>query len=111
MLIKYNKRKTYILIFSLSITTSNHIICLLAYIRSCKEEYLVPVGMMQNRIKAIAVKHGLDDTSPEVAGLLSHALHERIKTIVEKLAVIAQHRIDALVKVKTNFNITFVSFF
>lgn len=63
------------------------------------------MGLMQSRIKAIAAKHGLDESSPEVAGLLSHALHERIKTIVEKLAVIAQHRIDALVKVKRNYYI------
>ncbi|XP_026742343.1 transcription initiation factor TFIID subunit 4 isoform X5 [Trichoplusia ni] len=75
-------------------------------IRSCKEEYLVPMGLMQSRIKAIAAKHGLDESSPEVAGLLSHALHERIKTIVEKLAVIAQHRIDALVKTDPRYETT-----
>lgn len=54
---------------------------------------------MQARIKAISAKHGLEEPSPEIAGLMSHAVHERLKTIVEKLAVIAQHRIDMLVKV------------
>ncbi|XP_050360723.1 transcription initiation factor TFIID subunit 4 isoform X4 [Nymphalis io] len=67
-------------------------------IRSCKDEYLVPLSLMQSRLKAVAAKHGLDEPSPEVAGIFSHAVHERLKNLVEKLAVIAQHRIDLLIK-------------
>ncbi|XP_046976895.1 transcription initiation factor TFIID subunit 4 [Vanessa cardui] len=67
-------------------------------IRSCKDEYLVPLSLMQSRLKAVAAKHGLEEPSPEVAGIFSHAVHERLKNLVEKLAVIAQHRIDLLIK-------------
>lgn len=55
--------------------------------------------LMQSRLKAIAAKHGLEEPSAEVAGIISHAVHERLKNLVEKLAVIAQHRIDMLIKV------------
>lgn len=48
-----------------------------------------------------AAKHGLEEPSSEVAALISHATQERLKTLVEKLAVIAEHRID-LNKVNIN---------
>jgi hypothetical protein len=44
-------------------------------------------------------QHGLEEPSSEVAALISHAAQERLKNIVEKLAVIAEHRID-LIKVR-----------
>jgi hypothetical protein len=44
-------------------------------------------------------KHGLEEPSSEVAALISHATQERLKNVVEKLAVIAEHRID-LIKVR-----------
>lgn len=53
---------------------------------------------MQSRLRAAAAKHELEEPSAEVAGLISHAVHERLKNLVEKLAVVAQHRID-LIKV------------
>lgn len=55
---------------------------------------------MQARVKSISMKHGLEEPPPEVAALLIHAVHERLKNIVEKLAVIAQHRIDLSIKVQ-----------
>ncbi|XP_045510400.1 transcription initiation factor TFIID subunit 4 isoform X3 [Colias croceus] len=75
-------------------------------IRSCKDEYLVPMGLMQSRVKLIASKHGLDEPNAEVAGILSHAVHERLKTTVEKLAVIAQHRSDLLIKTDSRYEVT-----
>lgn len=42
--------------------------------------------------------YGLEEPNQEVASLISHAAQERLKNLVEKLAVIAEHRID-LVKV------------
>jgi len=41
----------------------------------------------------------LEEPSSEVAALISHAAQERLRNIVEKLAVIAEHRID-LIKVR-----------
>jgi len=43
--------------------------------------------------------HGLEEPSSEVAALISHAVQERLRNILEKLAVIAEHRID-LIKVR-----------
>lgn len=43
--------------------------------------------------------YGLEEPNQEVAALISHAAQERLKNLVEKLAVIAEHRID-LIKVK-----------
>ena len=44
-------------------------------------------------------QHGLEEPSSEVAALISHATQERLRNVVEKLAVIAEHRID-LIKVR-----------
>uniref|UniRef100_A0A2A4JZE2 TAFH domain-containing protein n=1 Tax=Heliothis virescens TaxID=7102 RepID=A0A2A4JZE2_HELVI len=75
-------------------------------IRSCKEEYLVPTSLMQARIKAITSKHSMEESPPEVANLISHAVQERLKTIVEKLATIAQHRIDLIIKTDNRYEVT-----
>ncbi|CAH0716675.1 unnamed protein product, partial [Brenthis ino] len=75
-------------------------------IRSCKDEYLIPISVMQSRLKAITAKHGLEEPSAEVAGIMSHAVHERLKNLVEKLAVIAQHRIDLLIKTDSRYEVT-----
>lgn len=56
------------------------------------------MSLMQARLRAAAAKNELEEPSAEVAGLISHAVHERLKNLVEKLAVVAQHRID-LIKV------------
>lgn len=40
--------------------------------------------------------HGLEEPSSEVASLVSHACQERLKTLIEKLACIAEHRIDVI---------------
>ncbi|XP_022832429.1 transcription initiation factor TFIID subunit 4 isoform X4 [Spodoptera litura] len=75
-------------------------------IRSCKEEYLVPTSLMQARIKAITSKHNMEECPPEVANLISHAVQERLKTLVEKLSTIAQHRIDLLIKSDNRYETT-----
>lgn len=48
----------------------------------------------KNVCKIIARKHGLDEPNPEVVALVSHAAQERLKNILEKLNVIAEHRVD-----------------
>ncbi|XP_063837792.1 transcription initiation factor TFIID subunit 4 [Ostrinia nubilalis] len=75
-------------------------------IRSCKDEYLVPTGPLHARLRAAAARHGLDEPALELAGLLSHAVHERLKNLAEKLAVIAQHRIDLYIKSDSRYEVT-----
>lgn len=65
-------------------------------IRSCKDEVLLNLPILQQRIRQQMARHGLDEPSSDVAVLISHACQERLKNIIEKLAVIAEHRIDIL---------------
>lgn len=68
-------------------------------IRSCKDEVFLHLPALQSRIRQVMAKHGLEEPSTDVAMLISHAAQERLKNIVEKLAVIAEHRID-IIKVR-----------
>ncbi|XP_017028203.1 transcription initiation factor TFIID subunit 4 isoform X1 [Drosophila kikkawai] len=65
-------------------------------IRSCKDEVFLNLPALQARIRAITSEAGLDEPAQDVAVLISHACQERLKNIVEKLAVIAEHRIDVI---------------
>ncbi|KAL1131012.1 hypothetical protein AAG570_012250 [Ranatra chinensis] len=74
-------------------------------IRSCKDDIYLHSTPLLNKIAQIALKHGLEEPSPDVAALVSHATQERLKNLVEKLAVIAEHRID-LNKADPRYEIT-----
>ncbi|CAL1680602.1 unnamed protein product [Lasius platythorax] len=74
-------------------------------IRSCKDEVFLHMTPLQQRIKQIASNHSLEEPNQEVAALISHAVQERLKNLVEKLAVIAEHRID-LIKVDPRYEVT-----
>lgn len=63
-------------------------------IRSCKEEYFLNMGALQYRMRQALLKHGLEDATSEVAAVISHACQERIKNLVEKLAIITEHRLE-----------------
>ncbi|KAH8257335.1 hypothetical protein KR038_007435 [Drosophila bunnanda] len=65
-------------------------------IRSCKDEVFLNLPALQARIRAITSEAGLDEPAQDVAVLISHACQERLKNIVEKMAVIAEHRIDVI---------------
>lgn len=65
-------------------------------IRSCKDEVFLHMSALQAKIRGIVARHGLEEPSSEVAVLISHACQERLKNIVEKLAVVAEHRIDII---------------
>lgn len=65
-------------------------------IRSCKDEIFLQQGPLQAKIRQISAKHGLEEPSNEVMALISHATQERLKNLIEKLAVIAEHRIDVI---------------
>ncbi|XP_031825982.1 transcription initiation factor TFIID subunit 4 isoform X3 [Nomia melanderi] len=74
-------------------------------IRSCKDEVFLHMTPLQQRIKQIVSNYGLEEPNQEVAALISHAAQERLKNLVEKLAVIAEHRID-LIKVDPRYEVT-----
>ncbi|KAL2724351.1 transcription initiation factor TFIID subunit 4 isoform X4 [Vespula squamosa] len=74
-------------------------------IRSCKDEIFLHMTPLQQRIKQIVSHYGLEEPNQEVAALISHAAQERLKNLVEKLAVIAEHRID-LIKVDPRYEVT-----
>lgn len=74
-------------------------------IRSCKEEFFLSKGALQQRIRQASTKHGLDEPSNDVAAIVSHAVQERIKNIVEKLAIITEHRLE-MVKSDPRYDVT-----
>ncbi|KRT83911.1 hypothetical protein AMK59_3796 [Oryctes borbonicus] len=65
-------------------------------IRSCKEEYFLNMTSLQNRIRHIMTKHGLDEPNSDVAAAVSHAAQERVKNLIEKLAIITEHRLEMI---------------
>ncbi|XP_064083642.1 transcription initiation factor TFIID subunit 4-like [Macrobrachium nipponense] len=65
-------------------------------IRSCKDENFLLTAPLSQRIRQICSKYGLGDAPKDVVALISHATQERLKTIVEKLAVISEHRLDII---------------
>lgn len=65
-------------------------------IRSCKDETFLQTGSLQKRIAKICSDRGLEDPSPEVIAMMSHATQDRLKTLIEKLSVIAEHRMDVI---------------
>ncbi|CAG9763309.1 unnamed protein product [Ceutorhynchus assimilis] len=75
-------------------------------IRSCKEDIMCSLGPLQLKIRQIMTKHGLDDPGTgDVAACISHAAQERLKDLLEKLAVISEHRLE-LVKGDSRYSIT-----
>ncbi|XP_066151007.1 transcription initiation factor TFIID subunit 4-like isoform X6 [Euwallacea fornicatus] len=75
-------------------------------IRSCKEDILCSMGPLQLKIRQILTKHGLEDPSTgDVAACVSHAAQERLRNLVEKLAVITEHRLE-LVKSDSRYEVT-----
>ncbi|XP_075164817.1 TBP-associated factor 4 isoform X2 [Haematobia irritans] len=74
-------------------------------IRSCKDEVFLHLPALQARIRSMVMERGLEEPSQDVAVLISHACQERLKNIVEKLAVIAEHRID-VIKLDPRYEVT-----
>lgn len=60
--------------------------------RSCKDENFLFAGPLRERIAALAARHGIEEVPDDVVALVSHATQERLKTLIEKLSVIAEHR-------------------
>merc|ERR1719273_1144301 len=63
-------------------------------LRSCKDETFLQTGLLSERISRICRNKGLEAPPTEVVSLVSHATQERLKTLLEKLSVVAEHRLD-----------------
>ncbi|KAK9880919.1 hypothetical protein WA026_013252 [Henosepilachna vigintioctopunctata] len=65
-------------------------------IRSCKEEIMCSMAPLQHKIRQILSRHGLDEPNTDVAACISHAAQEKLKNLIEKLAIITEHRVDMI---------------
>ncbi|XP_076336860.1 transcription initiation factor TFIID subunit 4B-like isoform X2 [Tachypleus tridentatus] len=65
-------------------------------IRSCKDENFLISGPLERRINKIASQHGLFEVSSDVVAIISHGTEERIKNLIERLGIIAEHRLENL---------------
>ncbi|XP_039619498.1 transcription initiation factor TFIID subunit 4-like isoform X2 [Polypterus senegalus] len=63
-------------------------------IRSCKDETFLPSGLLHKRILETAKRYGVTEVPAEAVNFISHATQERLRTVLEKVTVIAQHRIE-----------------
>ncbi|NXS92261.1 TAF4B factor, partial [Jacana jacana] len=63
-------------------------------IRSCADEPFLSSEVLQKKILNIGKRHDIMELNSDVVSLISHATQERLRGLLEKLTVIAQHRIS-----------------
>uniref|UniRef100_A0A3Q3JM87 Transcription initiation factor TFIID component TAF4 C-terminal domain-containing protein n=1 Tax=Monopterus albus TaxID=43700 RepID=A0A3Q3JM87_MONAL len=63
-------------------------------IRSCKDESFLPTGLLHRRILDTAKKLGVTEVPLEVVNFISHATQSRLRSLLEKVSAVAQHRTD-----------------
>ncbi|KAM9376244.1 transcription initiation factor TFIID subunit 4-like [Pholidichthys leucotaenia] len=63
-------------------------------IRSCKDELFLPAGLLHRRILETARKLGVTEVPLDVVNLISHATQSRLRSLLEKVSAVAQHRTD-----------------
>ncbi|XP_068169052.1 transcription initiation factor TFIID subunit 4-like isoform X1 [Antennarius striatus] len=63
-------------------------------IRSCKDESFLPTGLLHRRILDTAKKLGVSEVPLEVVNFISHATQSRLRSLLEKVSAVAQHRTD-----------------
>uniref|UniRef100_A0A3Q4BEF2 TAFH domain-containing protein n=1 Tax=Mola mola TaxID=94237 RepID=A0A3Q4BEF2_MOLML len=63
-------------------------------IRSCKDESFLPAGLLHRRILDTAKKLGVTEVPLEVVNFISHATQSRLRSLLEKVSAVAQHRTD-----------------
>ncbi|KAI1889188.1 hypothetical protein AGOR_G00176550 [Albula goreensis] len=61
-------------------------------IRSCRDDPFIPTAVLQKRLLETGRRHGITDVSLDAISLVSHATQERMRELLEKLTVVAQHR-------------------
>ncbi|KAM6980437.1 LOW QUALITY PROTEIN: transcription initiation factor TFIID subunit 4 [Aplochiton taeniatus] len=64
------------------------------HIRSCKDEAFLHPNLLHRRILETAKKFGVSEVPVEAVTFLSHATQYRLRTVLEKVSSIAQHRLD-----------------
>ncbi|XP_028257061.1 transcription initiation factor TFIID subunit 4 isoform X1 [Parambassis ranga] len=64
-------------------------------IRSCKDEAFLHQGLLHRRILETAKKFGVTEVPMDTVTFISHATQSRLRTLVEKVSAIAQHRLDS----------------
>ncbi|XP_052438688.1 transcription initiation factor TFIID subunit 4 isoform X2 [Carassius gibelio] len=64
-------------------------------IRSCKDEAFLSTGLLHRRILETAKRFGVTDVPLETVNFISHATQSRLRTVLEKVSSIAQHRMDS----------------
>merc|ERR1719346_446849 len=74
-------------------------------LRSCKDETFLQTGLLHQRITRICKEKGLEAPSQEVINLVSHATQDRLKSLVSKLSVIAEHRLD-IIRSEGNYEVS-----
>ncbi|XP_010138371.1 PREDICTED: transcription initiation factor TFIID subunit 4B [Buceros rhinoceros silvestris] len=63
-------------------------------IRSCEDEPFLSSDVLQKKILNIGERHDIMELNSDVVNLISHATQERLRGLLEKLTVIAQHRVS-----------------
>lgn len=64
-------------------------------IRSCKDEAFLPASLLHKRLLETAKKFGVTEMSMETVTLISHATQSRLRSVLEKVSAVAQHRVDS----------------
>ncbi|RLW13077.1 hypothetical protein DV515_00000212 [Chloebia gouldiae] len=63
-------------------------------IHSCADEPFLSLEALQSKIVNIGKRHDIMEFNSDVVNLISHATQERVRGLLEKLTVIAQHRVS-----------------
>ncbi|XP_065524231.1 transcription initiation factor TFIID subunit 4B isoform X2 [Lathamus discolor] len=63
-------------------------------IRSCADEPFLSSEALQKKILNIGKRHDITELNSDVVNLISRATQERLRGLLEKLTVIAQHRVS-----------------
>ncbi|KFP88530.1 Transcription initiation factor TFIID subunit 4B, partial [Acanthisitta chloris] len=63
-------------------------------LRSCADEPFLSSEALKKKILNIGKRHDIMELNSDVVNLISHATQERLRGLLEKLTVIAQHRVS-----------------
>ena len=75
-------------------------------IKLVKEEKFLNVIVLHKKFVELSKKHKIDDVAVDVATLISHATQEFLRGLIEKLNVVAQHRLDMSMRVCYQYHYT-----